>query len=783
MKVLLSWLREFAPIEGDPVALAETMSALGLEVESIARVGEDLGGIVVARVAGLRSHPDADRIQLVDVDSGDGEVRQVCCGAFNIAEGDLVPYAPVGARIAEGTEISRRKIRGEWSDGMLCSAAELGLGEDASGIMVLSAGSTLGADLAEALGVSGDVLYDLEINPNRPDAMAVVGVARDLAAHLKVPFSQPEPTDVPPAADVGGATVEIVDRDACGRFVARVMTDVTVGPSPAWLANRLTLCGMRPINNVVDVSNYVMLELGQPNHPYDLALVAGRSLRVRYAQPGETLVTLDDVERTLEGGDVVICDGTDEANGIAGIMGGASSEISASTTEVLVEMAWWFPEKIAPTAKRLELRSEASVRFERGVDTEGIDAAMARFCALLAEAGRIAPGMVDERGDLPDPARIHLRTDRVNAVLGTELSPDDISGYLEPIGFSVVAVPDGHDVVAPTFRSDTSIEIDVIEEVARHHGYERIPKTVPPAVHTGGLTPRQKERRVLRRVLIGLGISEAMPVPFCGVGELSAVGAPSDGIEVSNPLSAEESVLRTSLRPGLLRALAYNVSHRNSGVHLFEIGHVFLPRSDGKGPLPDEQEHLGVVLAGADARAAAELWQLLADVLAIRQSELAPADLPGLHPTRAARLVVEDQVVGEVGEIDPAVLERLEISERVGSLDVDLGRLLGLPHGDRRYVPISLYPSSDIDLAFEVDDATPAAEVEGTIREAAGPLLVGLQLFDVFRGEQVGESTRSLAYALRLQSPDRTLTDEEIAALRDRVIDAVEAAHPAELRG
>ena len=783
MKVLLSWLRELAPIEGDPLALAGTMSALGLEVESVDAVGDALGGLVVATVAGLRPHPDADRIQLVDVDAGDGELRQVACGAFNMAEGDRVPFAPVGTTMPGGAEIGRRKMRGEWSEGMLCSTAELGLGEDASGIMILPEGATAGAELAEALGLVGDVLYDLEVNPNRPDALSVAGVARDLAAHLRVPFSLPEAEEVPRSADVGGATVEIVDEDACGRFVARVLSDVEVRPSPAWLASRLTLCGMRPINNVVDVSNYVMLELGQPSHPYDLALVDGRALRVRHARDGERLVTLDEVSHTFVPDDVVICDGLDVPNGVAGIMGGASSEISADTTEVLVEMAWWFPQQIARTAKRLGIRSEASVRFERGVDVEGIETAMHRFCELLADAGHPVPGMVDERRGAPDPARIHVRTDRVNAVLGTELSAGEIAGYLEPIGFAVTPADDGHDVVAPTFRPDVSIEIDVIEEVARHHGYERIPKTVPPAVRTGHLTARQRERRRLRRVLAGLGVSEAMPVPFCGPDDLAAVGAPTGAVEVANPLSAEESVLRTSLRAGLLRSLAYNASHRSSGVQLFEIGHVFLPPSDGDGPLPDEQEHLGVVLGGSDARDAAELWQLLHGALALPEARLEPADLPGLHPTRSARLVVGGEVVGEVGEVDPAVAERLEIPERVGFLEVDLDRLLALPHGDRRYVPVSLYPSSDVDLAFEVDDATSAAEVEATIRAAAGSLLVDLALFDVFRGEQVDAGARSLAYGLRLQADDRTLTDEEVAALRQTVIDAVEADHPARLRG
>ncbi|HEX8804214.1 MAG TPA: phenylalanine--tRNA ligase subunit beta, partial [Acidimicrobiales bacterium] len=388
MKVLLSWLRDFAPIEGDPVTIGEQLSDLGTPVEELDVLGEGLAGIVVARVLATRPHPDADRIHLVDVDAGDGQARQIACGAFNMAVGDLVPLATVGTRMPDGREIGRRKMRGEWSNGMLCSAAELGLGHDHAGILVLPEGLEVGADFAAAMGIEADVLYDLEVNPNRPDAMSVAGVARDLAARQRVPFAPPRPVvEELPADRIRDVTVEILDPDLCGRFNARVVRGVTVGPSDPAVARRLTLMGMRPINNVVDASNYVMLELGQPNHAYDLAKVAGPGFRVRRARPGEPLVTLDGVERRLSADDLLICDAADAPVGVAGVMGGAESEIDETTTDVVVEMAWFKPIAIAKTSRRLKLRSEASARFEKGCDPEVVELAQARFAELLAPGG------------------------------------------------------------------------------------------------------------------------------------------------------------------------------------------------------------------------------------------------------------------------------------------------------------------------------------------------------------------------------------------------------------
>jgi phenylalanyl-tRNA synthetase beta chain len=786
MKVLQSWLREFAPIELDPDELGLVMSDLGMAVESMDRIGEGLDGIVVARVLDLRAHPDADKIQLVDVDAGDGEALQICCGAFNMAVGDLVPLATLGTTMPNGMEIARRKLRGEWSNGMLCSPPELDLPGDPGGILVLPETLSPGTPLVEALGIASDVLYDLEINPNRPDAMSVAGVARDLAARLGLPFSLPAPQVRRGSTPVGElVSVHLEDPERCGRFTATVLQGVTVRPSDPLIANRLTLLGMRPINNVVDVSNYVMLELGRPSHPYDLEEVAGRALRIRRARVGEVVVTLDGVERSMTEADLLICDGDDAPIGIAGIMGGADTEISGSTTEVAVEMAWFDRMPLAKSARRLGLRSEASARFERGCDPFDMELAHDRFIELLGgAAGTPAAGMVDARGQLPDRTPIAVRPARVNAVLGADLSAEEMKALLDPIGFTAQIGSDGGAMTVdlPSYRLDSETEIDVVEEVGRMYGYARLGKTMPVSTLSGGLTRRQLERRRLRSVLTGLGCSEAAPMPFLAPGDLERAGLPGDGITITNPLVAEESVLRTSLLPGLLKAVRHNVGHRNDDIALFEIGHVFRRPGDPDAELPDEREVLGVIVAGADAREAVTVWRTICDGLAVEDADVANAEMPAMHPTRSGVARVRTEPVGSIGEVDPDVLAAFDIPGRVAWLEIDLDRLLAHPHGEPTYRPVSRFPSSDIDLAFEVAEGVSATDVAATIRAAAAELHGYVRLFDTYRGEGVRPGARSLAYRIRLQATDRTLTDGEVGEVRRRIIERVEADHPARLR-
>lgn len=841
MRAPLSWLRDYAALDADPSELADTLSRLGLVVEGVEEVGGGLGDIVVARVLDIRAHPDAERIRLVDVDTGDGDT-QIVCGAWNFEVGDLVPLAPVGAVLPGGFGISRRKMRGEWSNGMLCSADELRLPSPAGpdGLLILPAGlAPPGVPLAEALDLHPDVVFDLDISANRPDALCMAGVARDLAAALGEPWSMPsEPPAVGVDAALGTATVMVEAADLCPRFTATILEGVPAGPSPVKLARRLTLAGIRPISAVVDVSNYVMLDLGQPNHAYDLDQLAGGGLLIRRGDPGERLVTLDEVERILQTDDCVICDTEGTPVGVGGIMGGRRAEIGPGTRRVLLEAAWFSPMAVARTGARLGLHSEARVRFERGVDPEIAAAAVDRFVALLstvrgddgvggddgagggpAAASASARGAGDpgrasilRRGPtvdirtpfLPAPPTVEVRTARVNAVLGTDLDELAVAGLLEPIGFRVSTLPEAPGVSlvrVPSWRLDCEREIDVIEDVARTWGYGRIERTVPPGAPggSGGLTSRQRQVRQLRDILAGAGYDEAWTTTFLAPGDLARAGLDPAAVEVENPLDRSESILRTELLPGLLKAVKFNVDRQAEDVALFEIGDVFaLPRPPAI--TPEETERLAAIVApsGLDpssstdgvragptsaAAAAARTWRHLADALRLQAPAMVPAQLPGLHPTRAARLTgVDGQVLGAVGEVDPEVVEAYGLRQRLGYLTLSVEALLSEPRLPRQAREVSRFPAGDIDLAFVADDVVPAAAIHGTLTAAGGDLLENVWLFDNYRSDQLGPGKRSLAFRLRFRAQDRTLDDTDLAVLRQRAIDAVVAAHGAELR-
>jgi phenylalanyl-tRNA synthetase beta chain len=829
----LSWLRDFAPFQTDAATIAAALDDLGLVVEGIERVGEGLDEVSVARVVEIRAIEGADRIRRVVVDSGDEPV-EVVCGAWNFAEGDLVPLVRAGAVLPGGIEIARRTMRGVVSNGMLCSGRELSLSADGEGLLVLTdvEGAVPGQALTDALGIEPDVVFDITVEGNRPDAWCVAGIARDLAARLGVPFALPESA---PGVPVGGPPVDglasaVVESPAlCPRLTVRVATDVTIAPSPRWLARRLILSGMRPINNVVDASNYVMLELGQPTHPYDLDRVGGSGLRVRRARRGERLVTLDGTSRELgvagsglgeTGEDCVICDAHDAVIGVAGIMGGESSEISGDTRRVLLEAAYFAPMAIARTAKRLRLRTEASSRFERGCDPWGIDRATDRFFSLVALSAPdmvVATGALNVRGEVPQAVVVPVRVAAVNALLGTELGSGEVSALLEPLGFVCTPVPaeeaDGDElsVVVPTNRPDIRPAphgvADVAEEVARTYGYSRIDRHQPTWPQPGGLTARQRDRRAARQVCLGLGASEAWTPSFVADDDHRRIGLTGPAVEVTNPLATEERFLRRAQLPGLLRALAYNADRRQGAISLFEIGTVFsVPDEEGAAAtqragaggaqaarLPIERELLSVVWGteGADARHAVAAWHLLRDALGlagVRAEQGGEPAGPGLHPTRSARLVESSAgtPVGTLGEVDPSVVASFGLGERrVGWLEVDLGLLLDPGVVARRSDlsrPVSRFPSSDIDLALVVADEVPADRVADELARAGGDLLESVTLFDVYRGKSLPAGTRSLAYRLRFCAHDRTLTDGEVGELRRTCVEAAQRAVGATLR-
>jgi phenylalanyl-tRNA synthetase beta chain len=794
MRVPLSWIRELTPVEAEPRAVAEALDQLGLEVEAVDAPGEEIVDVRVARALAVRPHPNADRLRLVDVDFGAGTTT-VVCGAPNVVAGMVVAYAGTGSTLPGGFTLERRKIRGEVSDGMLCSARELGLGDDHDGILPLPESAEPGADVRDVLGLR-DVVFDLSITPNRPDAMSMVGVARELAAHFGLPLVVPEPVveavGDPTAASV---TVEVEAPERAPRFTARRI-EVTMGPSPDWMQRRLTLAGMRPISNVVDVTNYVMLERGQPLHAFDLHRLPGPGIVVRRAGDGERLTTLDGIERTLTAEDLLICDADSSPQAIAGIMGGGASEVHEGTTAIVLEAAYFQPMGISRTSKRLGLRSEASARFERGVDPNGVLTGSTRAAELLAEVagGRSAPEPIDRYPVRIERPRIHVRTGRVGALLGLTLDAARVRDALAPLGIETEGEGDEFVAIPPTSRPDLEREIDIVEEVGRRVGLDSIPRALPDTTgHPAGLTPRQRDRRLVADTLVGLGGAEAMTVPLVAEWDLERFGLPTaETVRATNALRAEEPILRPAILPGLMKSAALNAGHGLGDLRLFELGHVFAPPR-GEDLLPDERDHVAVLVTGTvrrspvepdrpvDAYDATDAVHALAAALELADVRLEAADAPGFAPGRAAAVVVDGTVVGHVGELAPAVVAAFGVAGPAAAVELDVDGLRAGSRRDRTFRPPSRYPASTIDLAFAVPDAVPAAAVAATLR-ATDPLVEDVRTFDEFRSEALRAGTRSLAFALRYRAPDRTLTDAEVGTLRERAIAAVVDAHGATLR-
>jgi phenylalanyl-tRNA synthetase beta chain len=755
----VSWLRDYVPIEMPLDELATRLSISTAEVEGIERRGvpdEDgnLGLFRIGKVVEAEKHPNADRLQLCRVDVGEAEPRQIVCGAWNFGAGATVAVALPGAVLPGGLKLERREVRGELSDGMILAEDEIELGTDHSGIMVLPE-TEPGTPLVDVLPLVDDVLL-VESTGNRPDLLSIYGIAREVAALYDLELAPPPGVDPESGADEP-VEITVDDLEGCPRYIGRLFRNVTVGSSPVWLRSRLHTAGMRPISNVVDVTNFVMLALGNPLHAFDLKTLAGEKIIVRRASPGETIRTLDEVDRRLDESDLVIAD-AERAVAIAGIMGGEETEIGESTTDVLLEAANFEPTGLYRTSERLRLRTEGSNRWEKGVDPYLAEqAAMLATELIVSTAGADWVGHVDVKGDLPERPVISYRSDRADELIGLLTPPADQASWLERLGFEN---SDGQ-VVAPTFRArDVTREVDVVEEVARFT-LEDVPFTLPVRrAMFGALTPIQRLRRRVEDVLAGLGLAETYTP------SLRAEDADPDAWKLPEPVSAELAVLRTRLLPSLIEAARRNEELGAEEIAVFEIARVYPPGSE----LPDEHTHVAGIVEGGWSRAKGIVEALYAALKAEPVFERTTDDL--LHPGKAASVGA-----GIVGELHPAVLDDVW-----GVFELDLAQLLEAANEDVRYADVITYPAVRQDLAFAVTEDVAAGDLVAAAREAAGPELREMRAFDVYRGDQVGEGRKSIAFAVSFQSPERTLSDEDAAELRDKIVNALAERYGADLR-
>jgi phenylalanyl-tRNA synthetase beta chain len=794
VRVSLNWLREFVDVDVPLATLKEMLDLSGTKVEKIHNPGEGIDGVIVAEVREIGAHPNADNLSMVVVSTGDGSQR-VVCGAKNFAVGDKVALARVGSRLP-GMTITERRIRGEVSAGMLCSASELGVAKDQSGLLILPPDAELGEDVVRTLGLA-DSVFELEITPNRPDCMSVYGVAREVAA---LTGNELKPPRVDLTADdslASPVTVDIQDPAGCPRYLARYLTGVTIGPAPQWMTARLVAAGVRPVSNVVDVTNYVLMELGQPLHAFDAARVADAAIVVRRARDGETLRTLDGVDRTLHPDDLLIADGT-SALAIAGVMGGEGSEVSDSTTDLILESAYFDHASIAYTSRRHGLRTEASARFERGADPGAVAVAAARAAALMAQVARahVSASEVDEYPAPVERRSIVLRPHRTPKILGVDVPADRQVKHLQSIGIEAVEAEGGIQAIVPTWRPDVTREIDLVEEVVRLHGIDRVPSTLPPG-RAGALTERQRFDRRLRRALAALGLREAWTESFLGPKELDDLGLAGDHparsfVRLMNPMTEDKPGLRTTLLPGLLRAAAHNAAHRAGGISLFEIARVYEPSGED---LPVEAHVLSAVLSGErrpqtwrgpaapwDFFSAKGVLESLMRALGLPAPVFSPATGLPFHPTRSATVAVGTTTAGAFGEIHPDVCDRFDVYEGTVAFELSLAPLVAALPARVKVEELPKFPALLIDLAVVVDEDVPAETVTGIVREAGAPDVTDARLFDLYRGEQLPEGRKSLAIALEIRATDRTLTDEDAAAVRDRIVAALEERTGAELR-
>ncbi|MFS0780649.1 phenylalanine--tRNA ligase subunit beta [Bacillus sp. 1P06AnD] len=804
MFVSYKWLQQYVDLEGiSAVELADKITKSGIEVEGVEKKSEGVSGVVIGHVLEKVKHPEADKLNICQVDIGEEEPVQIVCGAPNVDKGQKVAVATVGAVLPGNFKIKKAKLRGEASHGMICSLQELGIEskliakEYSTGIFVFPHDVEVGADALEQLGLNDEVL-ELGLTPNRSDCLSMLGVAYEVGAILGKEVKWPEAAvseSDDQAADY--ITVEVEDQEDNPLYTAKVIKDVKVGPSPLWLQTTLMASGIRPHNNVVDITNYILLEYGQPLHAFDYDKIGSKKIVVRKAKQDEMIVTLDDAERKLQPHQLVITNG-EEPIALAGVMGGANSEVSDSTTTVLLESAYFSAASVRRTSKDHALRSEASARYEKGVDPKRVRAAAERAASLMEQyaGGTVLEGTVEVDTLTIEPAVVSITIEKINALLGTDLSMKQVEAIFAALQFEATVEGNCITVTVPTRRGDITIEEDLVEEVARLYGYDNIPKTLPAASGTAGkLSPYQAKRRVVRRFLEGAGLYQAVSYALTSETKATAFAIEKRGtIKLAMPMSEERSVLRQSIVPQLLEALQYNVARQNDSVALYETGTVFL-QSEGE-VLPEEREHVAGAITGLWH---SQLWQgekkkldffvakgilegLFKKLGVAGQITFAAAEVDGMHPGRTAAVSLNDQYIGYVGQVHPTVEQQHDIKETY-VFELSLQALLQAEIAPISYTSIPRFPSITRDIALVVDKDTIAGDVQNVIAETGGKLLKDVTVFDLYEGDRMEEGKKSLAFSLKYFDPAKTLTDEEVTKAHDKVLKAVKEKTGAELRG
>ncbi len=799
MKVTLGWLKEFVDFDLSIEELADKLDLSGTAIESITDLGAKFDKMVVGEVMSVEKHPDADRLNFCEVAIA-GEKTGIVCGAPNVKAGQKVPVALPGATMPNGMEIKSTSIRGVVSNGMICSEPELGLGENASGIMVLPKDTKVGIPLAKALDLN-DWVLEFEITPNRPDCMGVIGIAREVAALTGTSIHLPKVTikeiDKNTADKV---RVDIADAEMCPRYVARFIDNVKIGPSPLWLRRRLEAIGIRSINNVVDVTNYVLMETGQPLHAFDFQALKNGHVTVRKAKAGEKLETIDHIKRKLKPEDLIIAD-CQGPLALAGVMGGLKSEISDTTEEVLLESANFSPTNIRRTSRSLGLISDSSLRFEKGIDIEGATFAADRAMQLIAETagGRVFAGAID---NYPKPRALHhiaLRPDRVREILGTDIDTKMMTATLKSLGLGVKSnSKNSLDITIPSFRGDLEREVDIIEEIARLFGLNNIKSALLSSSDPDrGLNPQQKLVQKLRSLMSSAGLMEVVNYSFIGQFELDRLALPKDdpllkGVPLINPLSEDQALLRTSLIPSLMKTVSYNYNRGQKDIGIFEIGHIFRQAK----VKPEEFLTLGGAITGEVApvswnnREAVEasfynvtgLIELLCEKLKLADCHIHPANHGLLQEGQAIEFLTGNKVAGFAGTLRPEAQANFDLRQPVYIFQIAIGQLLEQVTEELLFVDVPKFPAVVLDLAFVLDENIPWRRIRDLAIETGAPLLRKVRLFDLFKGEEIAGGKKSIAFSLTYQASDRTLTDNEVAHIQKRIIKRAHKELGAELR-